>query len=380
MNIGDGEIVRVNDKYLFKLSSFDGNPIVKPEDIGLVWKEAGKEKRGAVFNGGAGIFQGKTMLLPRCHKNYKRIKFFDKEKGFERYGMENYVSEIYILSSDDGTHFSIYNNNPIRGDGSEHKDFLYGIEDIRIIRHKDMFYLIGCGKIKPPFKGGNADRIAIYTTKDFKKIEYHGIISPFDARNTTLLFTDNGIYVFLRFYPNINVVKLPDIEFILEPDKHTEWWERQEEQQEKSVLLKTGDFPHESEKIGIGTQLIPTEKGWLFIYHSVGHIIKEITDAYNLKKDIPRGYSVNAALLDYENPMKVIARSQFPIYIPNKPYELEGDEKYPVDVPNVVFPTGAILKDEKLFIYAGAGDKYEVLLTANIHYLLEYLLKYGQRP
>ena len=374
MKFGSGEIIRVDNKYLFKLSSFNGNPIVKPEDIGLVWEEDGKGKKGAVFNGGVEVFQNKIMLLPRCHKNYRRIKFFDKEKGFERYGMENYVSEIYILSSKDSIHFSIYNKHPIKGDGSEHKDFVYGIEDIRIIKHNDMFFLIGCGKIKPPFKGGNADRIAIYTTYDFQKIKYHGIISAFDARNTALLFTDKGIYVFLRFYPNINVVKLPDIEFILEPDKHIQWWKRQKEQQEESVLLKTGDFPHESEKIGVGTQLIPTEKGWLFIYHAVGHITKEITEAYNLKRDIPRGYSVNAALLDYKNPGKVIARSQFPIYIPNKPYELEGDEKYPIDVPDVVFPTGAILKDETLFVYAGAGDKYVILLTCNIHLLLEYLL------
>jgi len=380
MNFGDGEIIRIDDKYLFKLSNFNGNPIVKPEDIGLVWKANGEEKKGAVFNGGVEIFQNKTMLLPRCHKNYKRIKFFDKEKGFERYGMENYVSEIYILSSDDGIHFSIYNDNPIRGDGSEHKDFVYGIEDIRIIKHKNMFYLIGCGKIKPPFKGGNADRIAIYTTEDFKKIDYRGIISAFDARNTTLLFTDNGIYVFLRFYPNINVVKLPDIDVVLNPAKHRDWWEKQYNSQEDSILFKTGDFPHESEKIGIGTQLIPTEKGWLFIYHAVGHITKKITEAYNLKEDIPRGYSVNAALLDYENPRKAIARSPFPVCIPNEPYELEGNEEYPIDVPDVVFPTGAVLKDEKLFIYAGAGDKYVVLLTANIHYLLEYLLKYGQKP
>jgi len=379
MNSGDGEIIKSGDEYLFKLSHFSKNPVVKPEDFGLVWEEDGVQKKGAIFNPGAERFYGKTMLLPRCHKNYRRIWFYDEEKGFERYGMENYVSEICILSSDDGIHFSKYREENITGDGKEHQDFLYGIEDIRIMENNGLYFLIGCGKVKPPFKGGNADRIAIYTTKDFKNIEYHGIIEAFAARNTTLLFTDTGTYIFLRFYPNINVIKLPDLDVILNPKKHTNWWKEQYEHPERSLLLKTGTRPHESEKIGVGTQLIPARSGWLFIYHAVGNISTEITHIYGLNEEIKRGYSVNMALLDYEHPERIIAKAKFPVYIPHKPYEYEGNETYPLDIPYVVFPTGAILDGDHIIIYAGVGDKYVELLSGNIQKIEDYLLRYGEK-
>ncbi|MCK4240199.1 MAG: hypothetical protein KAX30_01140, partial [Candidatus Atribacteria bacterium] len=53
--------------------------------------------------------------------------------------------------------------------------------------------------------------------------------------------------------------------------------------------------------------------------------------------------------------------------------ELYGDEQYPVDVPAVVFPVGAIVRRDKLILYAGTGDKYIVLLSCNLDNLVNYL-------
>ena len=65
---------------MFKLKSFEGNPIVKPQDLGLIWEnEKGEKCIGAVFNPGATIFDNKIILLPRVNKNYKRIKFYDEK-------------------------------------------------------------------------------------------------------------------------------------------------------------------------------------------------------------------------------------------------------------------------------------------------------------
>ena len=380
--LGDGEIILLDSgDTIFKMDSFRGNPVVKPQDLGLVWKENDTPKIGAVFNAGAEIFQDKIILLPRCHQGYRKGKFFDKKLGIERSYLENYISEVLPLVSDDGINFTRFQNVVIKGNGTDQQDFIYGIEDLRIIKYDHRFLLVGCGKIKPPFKGENADRIAIYSTEDFVNISYHGLVESFDSRNA-IPFPEpiNGrYYILLRFHPNIHLACLEaGIEQLLNPSKYKKEWEKLYEQRQQNLLLKAGYLPHEKEKIGPSTPLIKTDKGWLFIYHSVGEIEEDICKEYGLSEKIKRGYSICAALLDLENPEKVLCRTRHPIYIPSAPYELYGDEQYPVDVPAVVFPVGAIVRKDKLILYAGAGDKYIILLSCNLDNLVDYLYKYCQ--
>jgi len=81
-------------------------------------------------------------------------------------------------------------------------------------------------------------------------------------------------------------------------------------------------YPHEKEKVGAGIPLIKTERGWLFIYHAVGEINEDICKEYGVEGKTKRAYSVCAAILDLDNPKKVMCRTKNPIYIPSKPYEL----------------------------------------------------------
>lgn len=376
--LGDGEVVKTEDgKELFKLSSYSGNPILKPQDLNLTWRENGRIKLGAVFNGGCEIYEGKVIIAPRCHKNYKRNSVIIC--GSEVYYMENYISEVWLLESDNCVKFKRL-DVIIRGDGSEHRDFTYGIEDIRIVRsYINEYILVGCGKIKPPFKGENADRIAIYTTKDFKTIKYRGIIKTFDSRNAIPFPEpiDEEFYMLFRFYPNIHIDKLEaGIEQLLNPKDYIDLWKRVYERRQETLLIKAGTKRHEREKVGPGPQLIKTKEGWLMIYHAVGEICEDICKAYNLNGRITRGYSICAALLDKNDPKRILAKTEYPIYIPSHPWELRGDNNYPVDIPNVIFPTGAIVIDDKLLIYCGAGDKYEVLLSCKLSYLIDYLMEY----
>jgi len=375
--LGNGNIVKLSSgERIFKLSSFTENPIVKPQDLGLTWRKNGKTEIGAVFNPGAAICEDQIVLTPRCHANYEKIKFFDEKLGIERSAFENYISEIWILKSRDGIKFSKLSNGIIRGDGTEHKDFVYGIEDVRIIEYKTMYFLIGCGKVKPPFKGENADRVAIYTTKDFNEINYCGIISCFDSRNAVPIFlNDEEVYMLLRFYPHIYIAPLKaGVDQLLNPKDYEEEWKKIYNNRRKFLLLESGKFPHEKEKIGPGPPPIKTSEGWLLIYHAVGKLDHNLCKEYGLKKGIERGYSICAALLDLENPQKVLCRTQRPIYIPSKPYELWGNHVYPVDVPAVVFPTGVVLKDGKMLLYCGAGDKYVILLSCNMEFLLNFMM------
>jgi predicted GH43/DUF377 family glycosyl hydrolase len=70
-----------------------------------------------------------------------------------------------------------------------------------------------------------------------------------------------------------------------------------------------------------------------------------------------------------KEPNKVLGRCTRPILEPEKEYEIYGD------VNNVVFPTGACVIDEKLFLYYGAADKVCCLATADLDDLVEYVLE-----
>ncbi|MGB2697805.1 MAG: hypothetical protein WBD28_08100, partial [Candidatus Zixiibacteriota bacterium] len=272
-----------------------------------------------------------------------------------------------------------FNQVAIKGDGTDHQDFIYGIEDIRIIQYPQLYLLVGCGKIKPPFKGKNADRIAIYSTKDFINITYHGIVKSFDSRNA-IPFTDyinEKLYILLRFHPNIHLGFLEaGMDQLLSPSQYEDYWRKIYQRRGENLLLEAGNYLHEKEKIGPSTQIIETDKGWLLIYHAVGELDINMCKIYGLPQKIERGYSICAALLDLEDPRKVLCRTKNPIYIPSAPYELYGNDQYPVDVPAVVFPTGVITLKNKLLIYCGAGDKYITLLGCNLNALVDYLWRY----
>ena len=378
--LGDGKVIETESgEIIFKLDSYEGNPIIRPQDLGLTWKEDGELKIGAVFNGGAEFFGDKVILLPRCQRNYRKARFFHERLARERNCLENYISQVWPLVSQDGIHFTRFHNVVIRGDGTDHQDFIYGIEDLRIIKYEDAYLLVGCGKVKPPFKDANADRIAIYTTKDFVNINYQGIVESFHSRNA-VPFPEpvkGRHYILLRFRPNIHIDFLEaGVNQLLNPVKYNKLWERIYKRRSQSLLLEAGNYPRERKKMSPGTQLIKTNKGWLFIYHAVGEIDINICKAYGLSKRVERGYSIYAALLDLDDPRRVICRTRNPIYIPSAPYELYGSKEYPVDMPAVVFPVGTIIRQNKMLLYAGAGDKYTILLSCKLDNFLNYLLEY----
>ena len=98
-------------------------------------------------------------------------------------------------------------------------------------------------------------------------------------------------------------------------------------------------FWFENRNIGGGCPPLETEDGWLIIYHAV--------------QDSPFGkiYHGCAALLDLKNPLKVLGRLKEPLFSPKAPWEKSGVTS------NVVFPTGAVVRDKRLYIYYGAADK-----------------------
>ena len=107
----------------------------------------------------------------------------------------------------------------------------------------------------------------------------------------------------------------------------------------------------------MSAQPLETPDGWLILYHGV-----RVTAAGAI-------YRLGLALLDLENPFKVLRRSDEWIFGPQESYEKEGD------VGGAVFPCGWILDREtgKVRMYYGAADTCIALATANLNDLLEYI-------
>ena len=98
---------------------------------------------------------------------------------------------------------------------------------------------------------------------------------------------------------------------------------------------------------------IKTRDGWLLFYHGVSE-----EDGI---------YRVGAVLTDLRDPVKIIGRTDYPVFEPETDYEKDGQ------VANVVFPCGAAVIGKKIFVYYGGGDKVLGVATVKIAELLRIL-------
>ena len=119
-------------------------------------------------------------------------------------------------------------------------------------------------------------------------------------------------------------------------------------------------FWFENRNVGGGCPPIETEDGWLIIYHAV--------------EDTPLGirYHACAALLDHNNPLKILGRLSEPLFSPEKPWEKNGVTK------DVVFPSGAVVRDNRLHIYYGAADMLIAAKSVDLSELLTELKRNHQ--
>ena len=85
-------------------------------------------------------------------------------------------------------------------------------------------------------------------------------------------------------------------------------------------------------------------------------------------------YRVGLALLDLDEPWKVLRRSDEWVLGPSAPYERVGD------VGDVIFPSGAVIHKEtnQLNLYYGAADCTVAVATANFSDVLDYVMSCPQ--
>lgn len=224
----------------------------------------------------------------------------------------------------------------------------FGIEDPRITKIGDLYYITYVA-ISPQMGVATA----LMTTKDFQTFDRHGIIFPTENKDVVLLPEKvNGQFVAYHRPVSHHWVDVPSIEGALSPDAI--YWGKHH------FLFGPRKNTWESVKVGAGAPPVRVPQGWLLIYHGVSPATPQS----------PGGkYSAGAALLDYQDPFRVIARSETPLLSPERSYEREGF------LPNVIFPTGTLISEdgESLLIFSGAADEVVAFLDIPIKSIMEHL-------
>ena len=104
---------------------------------------------------------------------------------------------------------------------------------------------------------------------------------------------------------------------------------------------------------GAGPPPIKTNFGWLLLYHAID--IRE-----------PGKYKLGAMILDAQNPTHVLYRTPHPILSPDEVYENNGK-------PGVVYASGAVIKNDHLYVYYGGADRVTCVATAPLDEFLAYV-------
>jgi predicted GH43/DUF377 family glycosyl hydrolase len=252
-------------------------------------------------------------------------------------------SVFALARSEDGYHFELENDPvmaPCTGAGCFGEYERKGIEDPRITKIDGVYYIMYTAV------SSYGSLLALAKTTDFKSFERIALISEPENKDG-VLFPEkiNGKYTRLDRPIAGGIANI----WISYSDDLITWGNAR-------CVMTTRDDHWDSWRIGASSQPIRIDDGWLIIYHGV--------------KAASSGpiYRLGAAVLNAEDPSKVMCRSAIPILSPREYYERVGD------VSNVVFSCGAILEDdgEELKIYYGASDTSICLGTAKVNELMQF--------
>lgn len=218
--------------------------------------------------------------------------------------------------------------------------------DPRLVKIDDAYYIIWC----QDFYGAS---IGMAETKDF--ITFTRLENPFLPFNrNAVLFPRkiNGSYVMLSRPCDNGHTAFGDI-FISE-SKDLEFWGRH-----RHVMSPSGNW-WENLKIGAGPAPIETSIGWLLFYHGVVNTCNGYV------------YSFGAAILDINEPSRVLHRCSDYLLAPEEWYEERGF------VPNVCFPCAALTDSAtgRIAIYYGCADSYVGIAFTTIDEVCGYILQH----
>jgi predicted GH43/DUF377 family glycosyl hydrolase len=209
-----------------------------------------------------------------------------------------------------------------------------GIEDARFVRFVDEDQSITYYATYTAYDG-RIIQPQLIETSDFVKFRIRTLAGPAIQNKGMALFPRkiNGRFAMLSRYDDENL-------FLMFSEDRYFW-------RDPKILLRPSQ-PWESVKIGNCGSPIETEVGWLVLTHGVGPM---------------RKYSIGAAMLDLEDPSKVIGRLQEPILQP-------PSDRIDGYVPNVVYTCGALIHGGHLVLPYGLNDSVTTIATIELASLL----------
>jgi beta-1,4-mannooligosaccharide/beta-1,4-mannosyl-N-acetylglucosamine phosphorylase len=296
---------------------YDNNPIIG-------WNPVGRAAR--IFNSAAWPHEGAFVGVFRAdHRNAMPDLHFGRSKDGIKWDID---ADLIPWQSEAGER--VYNKN-----------YAY---DPRLVKIDDTFYIIWCDDFPGP-------SIALGRTKDFKTwIKMERPLMPFNRNGVLFPRKIGGEYILLSRPSDSGHTPFGDIILSKSPD--LVYWGKH-----RLVMQRDPNNWWESTKIGAGPIPIETREGWLLFYHGV------ITNCNGYV------YSMGAALLDLDDPSKVIYRTHDYLLSPETSYETVGF------VPNVTFPCAALCDapSGRICLYYGAADSYTALAFCNVDDVLDHL-------
>ncbi len=302
---------------LFK--RYKNNPIITSKDIPY--------KANTVFNAGAVKFNDEYILLMRV----------EDMRG---------ISHLTIARSKNGIdNWKIDEKPTLYPEPEKFPEEIWGIEDPRIT------YLEELKKFAITYTafshGGPLVSLAL--TEDFENFEKLGAILPPEDKDAALFpIKFNNRWAMIHRPVISTPTAAAHIWISFSPDL-VHWGEHR-------ILIRAREGAWwDANKVGLSPPPILIPEGWLILYHGVKRTAQGAI------------YRLGLALLDKENPAKVLKRSDEWIFGPSELYEREGD------VDDVVFPCGWIIEDDEVKLYYGAADTSIAIATCSLSELREYI-------
>ncbi len=281
----------------------------------------------AVMNAGATTVGDETVLLCRV----------EDRRGF---------SHLTVARSRDGVSNWNVAEEPLLAPDPAWPEEAWGVEDARLTRVEELdAWVIAYTS----FSNGGPG-VSLATTTDFRTVTRLGRARAPEDKNAALLPRRvRGKWVMFH-RPVTMIGARADIWLSRSTDLRL--WSAPEQ-----VMTSRGGGWWDSARVGMGPPPLETPEGWLVIYHGVRQTVAGAL------------YRAGVALLDLEEPTRVLRRCGEWVLGPTEPYELTGD------VPGVVFPCGLVHDPatDQLRLYYGAADTCIGVATASLTEVLDYL-------
>ena len=312
----------------------------------IPWQEKPVGSKEVVWRYDANpVIPGNLLNCSDSIFNSAVVPFEDGFAGVFRVDDTTRCMRIHTGFSKDGINFEI-DEDPI--------EFVYADEEMRTSSEsydprvcwiEDRYYVSWCNNY-------HGYTIGMAYTYDFKTYHHmENAFLPFNRNGVLFPRKINGKYVLLSRPSDMGHTPFGDIFLSQSPDMEHWGYHRH------VTASKSGSVSWENTKIGAGPIPIETREGWLMIYHGVVDTCNGFT------------YSMGAALLDLDEPWKVLHRAKPYILTPQTLYERVGN------TPNVAFPCAALADAEtgRIAIYYGCADTVTSLAFCQVDDLIDFI-------